>query len=223
MSAVPQPRRPAAPRRLSSGDEGFVLHLPANAFTFDGFRRWVKSDERPDNVRHIREWGDIPRREQRGAVPARPGDCTHDRRLSRMGQVGRVAGEVARHLREWGDFSQHEQGRTGNAQQGQDGGDGGVLGNLDPDAEAGTLYTEGVLISHEGSEVSNNPDGVYLGWEILEAGRVRLVPGKRLEGQFVEMEGPPDWVMEVVSNSSVTKDTRTFRAPITGPASANTG
>jgi Uma2 family endonuclease len=86
-----------------------------------------------------------------------------------------------------------------------------VLGNLDPDAESGTLYTEGVLVSSEGAEVSNNPDGSYVSWESLEAGRVRFVPGRRLEGQLMEIEGGPDWVMEVVSTSSVTKDTRTLR------------
>ena len=86
-----------------------------------------------------------------------------------------------------------------------------VLGTLDRDAEAGTLYTEGVLVSCEGAEVSNNPDGVYVTWESLGTCRVRLVAGRRVEGQFMEIEGAPDWVMEVVSNSSVTKDTRTLR------------
>ena len=53
-----------------------------------------------------------------------------------------------------------------------------VLGSLDRDAEIGTLYTEGVLISHEGAEVSNNPDGIYVTWESIDAGRVRMVRAK---------------------------------------------
>jgi len=86
-----------------------------------------------------------------------------------------------------------------------------VLGNLDPEDEAGILYVDGARISHDGAEVSNNPDGVYVTWECLEAGRVRLVARKGEEGQFVEIEGTPDWVMEVVSRSSVTKDKQTLR------------
>jgi Uma2 family endonuclease len=170
MSAIPKPRRPAVPPpaepRSVNGRDGLVLRIPAAAFTINGFREWVKSDELPEWLR----------------VTFVSGEIILDMSKEELESHNKVKMEVMR-----------------------------VLGNLDPDAEAGTLYTEGILISDEGAEVSNNPDGVYVSWECLEAARVRLVEGKGREGQYMEIEGSPDWVMEVVSNSSVTKDRRTLR------------
>jgi hypothetical protein len=48
-------------------------------------------------------------------------------------------------------------------------------------------------------------------FETVRSGRVRLVPKARGgEGRFVEIEGPPDLVVECVSDSSVTKDSATL-------------
>ena len=40
---------------------------------------------------------------------------------------------------------------------------------------------------------------------------MRFVKRKGKEGQYIEIEGAPDWVMEVVSDSSVTKDKKELR------------
>ncbi len=70
----------------------------------------------------------------------------------------------------------------------------------------GKLYADGALVSNEVGEVSNQPDASFAFWESIESGRVRFVPREGEEGQFVEIEGSPDWVLEVVSLSSVRKD-----------------
>lgn len=43
-------------------------------------------------------------------------------------------------------------------------------------------------------------------WATLEADTVRMVPSKRRPGSFIELEGSPDLVVEIVSDGSVKKD-----------------
>jgi Uma2 family endonuclease len=62
------------------------------------------------------------------------------------------------------------------------------------------------------AEVSNNPDALFIGKEALESARARHVPRKGAEHPYRELEGTPDWVLEVVSDGSVTKDTVRLRA-----------
>ena len=75
----------------------------------------------------------------------------------------------------------------------------------------GKFYGDGVLLVNEEGQVSNNPDAVFLSRASLEARQVRLVPRKGAEHLYRELEGTPDWVLEVVSDSSVQKDTVRLR------------
>jgi len=72
----------------------------------------------------------------------------------------------------------------------------------------GELYADRTRVSCPDAELSVEPDIVFVSHESLEVGRVRLVAGKSGEpDQFVELEGAPDLIVEVVSDSSVRKDT----------------
>jgi Uma2 family endonuclease len=58
-------------------------------------------------------------------------------------------------------------------------------------------------------DVSAEPDIVYLSFQSLDEGRAKLVKsasGK--DDSYVEVEGAPDLVVEIVSDSSVNKDTK---------------
>ncbi len=84
-----------------------------------------------------------------------------------------------------------------------------VLAGRVASARLGILLADSSRISSPTAELSVEPDVVFISEDSLEHGRVRLVP--RSAGQpdrYVEIEGPPDLVVEVVSNRSVTKDTR---------------
>ncbi len=70
----------------------------------------------------------------------------------------------------------------------------------------GEVYGDGTQISNVDAEVSNIPDLSFVSWESFESGRVRMVPKKDDARHHVELEGSPDWVCEVVSDSSVRKD-----------------
>ncbi|HEY1067508.1 MAG TPA: Uma2 family endonuclease [Pirellulales bacterium] len=53
------------------------------------------------------------------------------------------------------------------------------------------------------------PDVFYFSKASIKAGRVRLVPKPGADpGHYIELEGPPDLVVEVVSDSSAVKDSQ---------------
>ena len=84
-----------------------------------------------------------------------------------------------------------------------------VLDALATGRKLGVFYPDGLLISHLGAAVSNNPDGVFVANASFENELVRLVGGAK-QG-FIELEGSPDMVLEVVSDSSVRKDYELLR------------
>jgi Uma2 family endonuclease len=75
------------------------------------------------------------------------------------------------------------------------------------DADLGEYFWDGVLISNARAALSTVPDGTFIKWATSESGRVRLIGRKRRPGQYIEIRGTPDWVLEVVSAGSVQKDT----------------
>jgi Uma2 family endonuclease len=88
---------------------------------------------------------------------------------------------------------------------------GRVLLNWNRKAKRGEFLTDGTLVTNEAANLSTVPDSVFVTWETQETGRVRLVPREGEEGQFMEVEGTPDWVLEVISKYSVRKDSKWLR------------
>lgn len=84
-----------------------------------------------------------------------------------------------------------------------------VLYSLVEQGDLGYLFIDSTRISSIEGDVSAEPDLVLLTYETLRSGGVRLVPKASGEpGRYIEMEGGPDLVVEIVSDSSVKKDTR---------------
>ena len=83
-----------------------------------------------------------------------------------------------------------------------------VLSNLETAAK-GRYIPEGMLLSNELANLSGNPDGMFVSNDSFREQRVRLVDGA--SSGYVELEGTPDMVLEVVSDSSVVKDNQTLR------------
>ncbi len=75
-------------------------------------------------------------------------------------------------------------------------------------AGLGQLLTDSTRVSCPDGHLSVEPDVVFISDEALDSGRVRLVPKASGEpDRFVEVEGPPDLIVEIVSDASVRKDT----------------
>ncbi len=79
-----------------------------------------------------------------------------------------------------------------------------AVGALVNAKKLGLFLGDGLLLSNFAADISGNPDGTFLSNETLRSDRVRLIEGKR--GGITEIQGSPDKVLEVVSESSVQKD-----------------
>lgn len=77
------------------------------------------------------------------------------------------------------------------------------------DTELGAVFSDRTRITSPGANLSVEPDVVLVFWQTLDAGRVREVPATSGKpGRYVELEGAPDLVVEILSDSSRHKDTR---------------
>ena len=88
-----------------------------------------------------------------------------------------------------------------------------VLAPLVKQENLGYLVSDQMRVSCLKANLSAQPDVVFISEESLQSGRIRLVPKATGEpDRYVEVEGPPDLVVEIVSDSSVGKDTRRLPA-----------
>lgn len=147
-------------------DPGLCLHIPRDAFTHSGFRKWVLADDFPEKV----------------PVTFLSGEIYVDMSKEELATHSAVKTEVCL-----------------------------TVGNLNKEQQRGKLYINGVLVTNKEGKVSNNPDAVLVLFESLRSGRVRMTPRERRQGQFIEIQGSPDWLLEIVSDSSVRKDTIQLR------------
>ncbi len=83
-----------------------------------------------------------------------------------------------------------------------------VLGSMVKMGQLGLYLPDGVLLSNVDADIAVNPDALFASTDAL-ADRLRILEGKK--GGYVEMEGSPDMVLEVVSDSSVRKDMQQLR------------
>ncbi len=75
------------------------------------------------------------------------------------------------------------------------------------DTDRGSLFSDSTRVVSKPARLSVEPDVVAVLWDTLRQGRVREVPStKAVEGRFIELEGAPDLVVEIVSDSSERKD-----------------
>jgi Uma2 family endonuclease len=77
--------------------------------------------------------------------------------------------------------------------------------------DLGVVYPDRLLVTNEEAGLSCEPDLTFVCWASFQAGRVRLI--ERVDGgDDIELAGSPDLVVEIVSDSSVRKDTRLLPA-----------
>ena len=72
-------------------------------------------------------------------------------------------------------------------------------------AARGRYFPDGALGGNAEADFTSQPYGTFVSREALATGRVRLVEG--VKDRYLELEGSPDMVLEVISDSSVKKDT----------------
>ena len=80
----------------------------------------------------------------------------------------------------------------------------GVIRGMD----RGEVLVDRTRVVCPAADLSVEPDVVVVTHAAIEAGRAVFVPATGQATSFVEIEGGPDLVVEIVSNASVHKDTR---------------
>jgi Uma2 family endonuclease len=84
-----------------------------------------------------------------------------------------------------------------------------VLGTHVKATRIGRYFHDRTRLSNPAVDLSTEPDGFFASFDSLRADRIRLV--EAAEEGYIELEGTPDMVFEVVSESSVHKDTVRLR------------
>jgi Uma2 family endonuclease len=84
-----------------------------------------------------------------------------------------------------------------------------VLGGLVKAGKLGSFFPDGLFLSNIEADIGGNPDGTFVATKTFQSEEVRLIEGA--EEGYAELEGSPDMVLEVVSASSVSKDTKLLR------------
>ena len=88
----------------------------------------------------------------------------------------------------------------------------GKLWQILRENSTGELFTDRARIVSETAGLSAEPDVLFFSHETLDSGRVKFIPKAGRSDLFVEAEGAPDMVAEIVSDGSVRKDTK--RLPV---------
>jgi Uma2 family endonuclease len=78
-----------------------------------------------------------------------------------------------------------------------------VLGGLILADRLGRYLHDRMRLTNVAADLSSEPDGMFVSWQTLRSRRVRLAEGP----DSLEVEGTPDMALEVVSPTSVEKDT----------------
>jgi len=79
-----------------------------------------------------------------------------------------------------------------------------ALNKVVQQAGNGRYWPDGLRLYSEAADLSAVPDGSYISYNAMRTGRVRLVEGR--EAGYIAVDGAPDLVIEVISDSSEDKD-----------------
>ena len=85
------------------------------------------------------------------------------------------------------------------------------LDNFAHEQNCGEILADGVRFANTESSSGTEPDGMFCSFESIETGRVRYIEIQPGRGRVMAVQGRPDIIVEVISNSSVSKDNRELR------------
>jgi Uma2 family endonuclease len=199
----------AGPRSLDDSLDVPPIRVPVSAATAAGFRAWADSPDFPPFARisYCRDHLAI----QLGAwhlnLPTRAftfqgfGKWVWSPSFPRRGRIKLIGAEIIIDMSPE-ELETHNLVKTEVVS---------ALAALNRKLDLGKLYSDGSLLRNEATGLSTEPDGMFVSWQAIESGRVRLLPHRRRRGRVREIEGAPDMVLEVISESSVRDDTVELR------------
>ncbi len=81
---------------------------------------------------------------------------------------------------------------------------GMALASFAREENLGRVFADRMRLRNDDADLSCEPDGMFISYDALQSGRVRLVEGTVTE--YREFEGSPEMMLEVISDTSETKD-----------------
>jgi Uma2 family endonuclease len=186
-----------------------VITLPASALTTDGFERWRQSEFFPtycdiayrQGKLTISNWVENPKTIK---IPASAvsvdgfTDWAISPAFPKRGRISYIDGEIVV------DMSPEELS-THNPVKGET---SRVVATIVKEDDLGIFYSDRTLVKNAAANLSNEPDASFISWESWQSGRVRIRPRRLKKGLVNYLYGSPDWALEVVSKTSVKKDTQ---------------
>lgn len=85
------------------------------------------------------------------------------------------------------------------------------VGALVEEDDLGDLFCDGVLVTNELADLSTVPDLIFVSYESIRNGTVEYVGSRVGDGRLIEVVGAPDVAIEIVSETTVRKDTLLLR------------
>jgi Uma2 family endonuclease len=188
-----------------------LIRLPASVTTLEGFREWKGSQDRHKDVR-ISYIGDTI------YIEMPPGGEMIEVPLSAFTFQGFRKWVRSERFPDWGriafldqeifidmspeELETHNKVKTAITS---------AIDRLNEELDLGELFSDGAWLTESVSGVSNEADATLVKWRTYQTGKVRLKPRKDRYIDFIEIQGSPDWVLEIVSRTSVAKDTQKLR------------
>lgn len=184
------------------------LRIPADALTFEGFDRWVHSGEFPRNW-HIDFLGGEIYADGGEEMLRIPADANtyegfwrwiESDQFPKAGRIDFLGGEIEADMSPE-DLYTHGAVKVEIVR---------TLGSLVIDTGLGDLQSDSCRLGSPFATVTSEPDVIVVFRESIESGRVRFIPSTRHKGRnrVIAFEGTADLVVEIVSDGSVTKDSK---------------
>jgi Uma2 family endonuclease len=184
------------------------VRVPASARTFAGFRTWRESDDCPQQAKLSYLDGAIfiEMLEHDFGVFLPRGTTTlkgfrkwaTSDSFPERGRISYLDGEV------WIDMSPEEIETHLKVKEAIT----RTTGNINEELDLGELFPDGALLVDDAANLSTEPDAMLVKWRTYRAKKVTLIPRRGKPCQFMEVHGRPDWVLEIISRSSIAKDTK---------------
>jgi Uma2 family endonuclease len=77
--------------------------------------------------------------------------------------------------------------------------------------DLGRLFYDRCFMTNERAQLSTEPDAMFLSHDSRKKQKASFVKSSSSPGGYIELVGSPDWVLEVVSQSSLKKDKEILR------------
>jgi len=199
-----------------------VIEVPATAFTLEGFSEWVHSSDFPDK----RDFPESPKisfvlgqvivetvayPDQLIGIHCPPGANTlegfsnwvYSEDFPDQGKITFIDDRIIIDMSPE-RYETHVKLKTIITR---------ILDTIVEEDDLGEFYADGGRIKSPDGGVSNEPDAIFATWATLESGKLAPPQDQEQaqEGKHVDLVGTPDWVCEVLSDSSVKKDTKDLR------------